>query len=333
MSENKGAEPRTDRSAIARLVHGFGLLLIKGDFERYLDERALFNKAVREQRTEEHIPLDEQHMLKFVPLLTRLGIKPRGRNPHFHHLDVIERLQKIDAFLQALSMTVDFSIEVSELRKRLKRKFENNPTALTLPYKTKNLISDDLLEQCREVMWIIDEFRDECVDSITPPLGADIWSIIIDADRLHRDQGKVSLIFYRHLADYQSFKGDGKPRIYVKTAMAVLLAECFVDFEQLSKKPQIHDRSVSADIDPYGKINTNREAIYESAFADFLIGFIKITGTKPVPAKLGSSLDHYRKILRLRMLKQTPRISDYLASSLERQDVAEIIGILDDLKF
>lgn len=343
MPRKKAPEPRTDRSATARLVHDFGLLLIKAEFERYLDEKSLYAEAFREGRLNEHVPLDEQHMLRFVPLLELLGNEELGRNSHSHHFEEIERLQQIEAFLQAYKLTVDFSLQVSELRKRLKRKFEKKPTALTLPYRSKNLISNDLVKHCRDVMWIIEDFNIEIdednigdnQDDIDEILwDVNIWTVILDADRLHREQGRVHSAFVNYLNQYQDRKGSGSPRVYLRTALTVLLAECFEDFDQKKRRPRISDRSENADKDQYGNKNEGRKAYYDSAFARFLIKFVSITNIiDPVPQHAGNSLDHFKTIADLRLTNATPRLSDRLNQSLKGREVSEIIEILDTLKF
>lgn len=335
MPSEKTPEPRTDRSATARLVNDFGLLLIKPDFERYLDEKSLYAEAFREGRLNEHVPLDELHMLRFVPMLELLGIKELGRNPHYRHFEEIERLQQIESFLQAYKLTVDFSLQVSELRKRLKRKFEKNPTALTLPYRSKNLISNDLVKHCRDVMWIIEEFHSEIddgdiadhQDDIDKVLwDVNIWTVILDADRLHREQGRVHSAFLNYLNQYQDMKGGGSPRVYLRTALTVLLAECFEDFDQKKRRPRIYDRSEGADKDGYGNKIENRKAFYDSAFARFLVKFVSITNIiDPVPQHAGNSLDHFKTIADLRLTSATPRLSSRLNQSLSGREVSEIV--------
>lgn len=335
MPAKKTSAPRKDKSAISRLVHDFGLLLISEDFERYLDDRPLLNQALREGRAAEHVSLADQHMIRFIPLLEFLGIEDLGQNPQYQYFEEIERLMSIEALLRAFKLTVDFSLQTSELHKRLKRKFAGTPTALTLPYKTKKLISDELVKHCRDVMWIINEFhieRDD--DSIEEAMwDINIWTVILDADRLHRETGRVHSAFLNYLADYQFSKGDGGPRSYLRTALTVLLAECFEDFDQKKRKPQIHDWSSGIDRNEYGIIRSNRVSNYDSGFADFLIEFLEITGIEAVPKKKDNSLDHYRKIARIRASMALPRISGHLKSSMVGREVSEIIDILDRLKF
>ena len=261
------SEPRRDRSALARVVHDFGLLLINDDFKRYLDDPALRKKAMREDRMAEYVSLEEKHDQKFVPLIPLLGIELLGKDPHYHHHEVLDRLQRIDAFLNALKLTVDFSLEVAELHKRLRRKFEGEPSKLTLPYRTKRLISAELVKHCRDVMWIVQEFHvePEDEDDIDGALwDVNIWTVILEADRLHREHGQVHSAFFNFLTEYQSRRGGGRPKSYLRTAMAVLLAECFVDYEKLDRKPQIHDKSTPVDRDQYQRLVERRNEDYDS---------------------------------------------------------------------
>lgn len=330
-SMQQKSKGREDRSAFGRMLHDFGLLLIKDDFDRYLNER-------RSGQLEGHIPLDEQHQMKFVPLLELLGIEELGRHPHLHYLEEIERLRLVDAFLRSLAQTVDFSLQISELCKKLKRKFKAKPNALTLPYKTERLISDELAAHCRNVMSIVDEFH---VDQDEDPWDIDaalwdfnIWRVILDADRLHREQGRVHSAFANYIQQYQSSKGDGRPRVYIRTALTVLLAECFEDFDRKKRRPRIYDRSESADKDQYGKTLTNRKAYYDSAFARFLVKYVEITKIIAPPVQhLGNSLDQFKTIADLRLEVGTPRLSEQLKTSLKGREMSKIIDILEVLKF
>ncbi|WP_037293249.1 hypothetical protein [Roseobacter sp. CCS2] len=313
------------------------MLLIKAEFERYLDEQRLVKLAFHHRRLDDHTPLAEAHMQRFVPLLELLGVEEVVSNPLLRYLDEIERLEKVEGFLGAIKLTVDFSLQLSELRKRLKRKFAQNPSALTLPYKTERLISEDLVKHCREVMWVINEFHvesnDEGDDDGDALWDVNIWTVILDADQLHREHGRVHSAFYNYLSQYQSQKGTGSPRVYLRTAMTVLLAEFFEEFDRKKRASQIHDKSKSADTDLNGRTIENRVSEYDSAFANLLIEFVQITQFLPVPNKSDNSLDHYRTILRLRVKKQIPHISKYLKSSLSGAEAFELFEIFDQLKF
>ena len=335
MPDKRSSSTRTDRSAISRIVHHFGLLLIKDEFERYLDEQRLVKLAFHHRRLDDHTPLAEAHMQRFVPLLELLGVEEAVSDPLLRYLDEIERLEKIEGFLGAIKLTVDFSLQLSELKKRLKRKFAQDPSALTLPYKTERLISEDLVKHCREVMWVINEFHVESDDEDDDDAlwDVNIWTAILDADQLHREHGRVHSAFYDYLSQYQAQKGTGSPRVYLRTAMTVLLAEFFEEFDRKKRASQIHDKSKSADIDIYGRTVENRVSEYDSAFANLLIEFIRVTQFLPVPKKSDNSLDHYRTILRLRAKKQIPQISKYLKSSLSGTEAVELFEIFDQLKF
>ncbi len=334
----KGSRGREDRSAFARLLYDFGLLLIKDDFDRHLNEQSRLKQAGRIGQLEDHVPLDEQHLMKFVPLLELLGIEELSRDPHLRYIKELERLSLIEAFLRALTQTVDFSLRLSELSKNLQRKFKGYPNALTLPYKTKRLISADLAAHCRDVMWIVNEFHvDEDDDpwDVEPALwDVNIWTAILDADRLHREQGRVHSAFANYIQQYQARKGDGRPRVYVRTALTVLLAECFEDFDQKKRRPRIYDRSEGADKDQYGRTLTHRKAKYDFAFAKFLVKFVEITDILDAPVHhLDNSLDQFKTIADLRLRVETPCLTKHLKTSLRGRQMSKIIDILEELKF
>jgi hypothetical protein len=325
------SQPRTDHSAISKLVQDFGLLLIDDDFQRYLENNRLQQQALREGTISEFRSLDELHAERFIPLLSILGLERTEKNETLRYGEIIERLSTIESFVRVLTKTADFTLEIRELLKRLKRKFAGK-NVLHLPYRTKRLISEEHVRNCRDIMWIVNEFHVPNEDDEYDFLwDVNIWTILLEADELHRKTGMVHFAFFERLKSYQESRGGGSPRVYRKAALAVLLAECFEDFNRYGLKAQINDRSTDTD---HGlpKKEGYRKPSYTSTFADFLIKFCKIIEFDENLSGDNHSLDKYRKILRERIDQNIPRISERLASSLNAQEVSEILGILDQVK-
>jgi predicted ribosome quality control (RQC) complex YloA/Tae2 family protein len=182
-------------------------------------------------------------------------------------------------------------------------------------------------------MWIVNEFHVPNEDDEYDFLwDVNLWTILLEADELHRKTGMVHFAFFERLKSYQESRGGGSPRVYRKAALAVLLAECFEDFNQYGLKAQINDHSKDTDPMLPKPSERYRKPFYTSTFADFLIKFCEIIEFDEKLSRDDHSLDKYRQILRKRIDQNAPRISERLASSLKAQEVSEILEILDQIK-
>jgi len=83
-------EFRRDRSAVARLIQDFGLLLLSDSFERYLDDQAMYRQAAREGRQADFKSRQDKHLDRFWPLLRCLGIPIDTPNEIFAHYEILE---------------------------------------------------------------------------------------------------------------------------------------------------------------------------------------------------------------------------------------------------
>lgn len=337
-SKKPSREKKEDHSAIAKLVEDFGLLLLNDSYDRHIKSRQSYSQARLDGTLANYTDEEDKHLGKYIPVLPYLGIHPVTEGAVFHHLEIIERLNMIETFIRTLGRTVDFNTETTDIWKRLKRKFTGRKE-LWLTYKTDRLISEDLRKHCREIASSIREFSAPAEEDSTDTLwDVNIWSIILEADLRHRQTGTVHSAFFEYLDQYQSLKGGGSPRIYSRSALTILLAECFEDFDAEQRKSQINHnlrstkQSDASKITREGKPKRSPRKEYYSDFADFLIKFCEVTRVFQAPSRQTDALSHYRTILRNRLRLQIPRITERIHQQMKAPQVIEILEILDQVK-
>lgn len=319
-----------DQSAVSRLVYDIGLLIMEPSYERYLADQ----EYVRGKKLNGRDIPTESNLKRYLPILPLIDL-PIGsvKNPASAYCEELGRLEWIDDVLSAINRTLDFDLSIRDFMKTLKRKFDGE-SILRAKLNSKQILPPHVIDQCKAVQSMIREFpiEDETGFDIDAGMSdVNIFSILLDAQRLFQNEGIVHSGTYCWLKEYQKDRGGGRPRIYTKPLFTVLMVEFCEEFCPNPRAFTIHD--FSSDTYDASDANNKRKPKFDSTFARILIEFSKISDQMKLLDDESDDLLHHRDFLHHRKeQKKFPNITKLIQSSTNARDFQKIISLLDSIK-
>ncbi len=327
----------TDQSAGHRLLQDFGLLILEPSFSRYFADKD-FERGIL---MTDGRPPSEIHLRKFEPLLPFAVEKLDPRyHPFTRYIDELTDLEWIEDVLSAFQRTLDFDLEIRDFVKSLKRKFEGS-NAIHVRLNSKRILSEEVISNCRTILGMIDEFSVEDVEEMNPfsqeyhdavLADVNIYSVLLDAEKWHREQGVLHFTTLHYLENYQSVRGN-RPRKYLKVMFCVLIAEFYEKLASPNTSAHIDDLSEGHQKDSIGRIIVPRKPYFDSPVARLIVEFSKISEFVDEVGHDSDELSYYRDFLQHRSSKENfPNITKLIKSSATGADLLEIISLLDSIK-
>ncbi|MBL4805801.1 MAG: hypothetical protein JKY31_00750 [Rhodobacteraceae bacterium] len=321
---------RKDTSSVSRLVYDFGALILEPSYTRYQQDQMYMKK----RRSLTADDASTKNLKRFRPLLNLTGLFADSLEQAMSiSSDELQELSYIDDVLSALSRTIDVDLDVKKFFNTLNRKFKDS-NLLYAPLNSKRILSEQTLKNCNSIQSMLREFPN--VDEDDPAsvmFDINIYQVLIDAEKYFRERGIVHSATYEYLKSYQERKGAGRPRLYIKIMLVVMLAEFFEKYSPLNAKAVIHDFSTDTDKDINGKILRYRKPAYDSAFAKLLVEFSQISNFVDQISHETHELDQYRRYLRNRADSQDRmNVTQCIRKSDLAVDFQNIIFYLDSIK-
>lgn len=337
---------KKDTSAVSRLVDDLGLLILEPSYDRYYADKE-FERGMLMTCGE---PPSVQNLKRFIPVLQKaVPEMVADSDLLFCYSEKLHNLEWIEDVVCALHRTLDFDFGIRDLIKTLKRKFEGSD-AIRLPLRANSIISPDVISHCRAVLSMIREFKideneldpwsQEAIDAALADVN--IYSVLLDAEELLRTKGVLHFATYEYLLHYQSNRGSGRPRKYVKVMFSVLIAEFYEKPPTYSQPALINDLSEGRDFDcAERKVIEERKPYFDSPLARIITAFSTVSNSMDPIRHDEEELSYYRDFLQNRHMKRKLlkaaggkllNVTEELKKSSRAVDFQKVIFFLDSIK-